>query len=408
MQANIPNRKDLTPEQVEYILSLNPDDIDFDWIIKNIANNSEGVRYDHSANMTVPKDWRRLGFPVTHTTLGRYIFNLFCLVPNNLITYTGYTNERVTKKVVGRIQGVLGEKLIEGVIDNKKYAEFMDRILWLGFSLSPIMGASFDYDSVAPIPKAVSLRDRLTKDIDSVPSHKKVSETIRIEKEMLPIVETELAKTQAMQLYESGMGKGLGNNYKKSSLMFGVIQNLNDPSHVHVSKTSLIEGIQQSEMHEFSQKTIEASYSRAVGTRDGGYKSKIGMAAFQGAKLDVEGSDCKSTRYIEVDLTKDNIGKFYMRYVVTKKGLEPISSENSKDLIGTTVKVRSPMYCKSKKGYCNKCAGDMLYKLNVKNVGLTLFVLFGSLQNASMKKFHDTSVKIKEIKLEDYVNEVKL
>ena len=87
--------------------------------------------------------------------------------------------------------------------------------------------------------------------------------------------------------------------------------------------------------------------------------------------LDDYGSDCGTKRTLDVKLT-NTIKKDYMyRYIVTDNGsLVLLTPENMDKYVGKTVKMRSPMMCVGEK-ICNHCAGDLFYKLGIKNAGLT-------------------------------------
>lgn len=61
------------------------------------------------------------------------------------------------------------------------------------------------------------------------------------------------------------------------------------------------------------------------------------------------------------------------------------------------------MYCRNSI-ICNKCAGELYYKLGIENVGLVSNVIGSSMTTLALKAFHDTSVKLKEINVLDYVN----
>ena len=87
--------------------------------------------------------------------------------------------------------------------------------------------------------------------------------------------------------------------------------------------------------------------------------------------LDDYGSDCGTKRTLDVKLT-NTIKKDYMyRYIVTDNGsLVLLTPENMDKYVGKTIKMRSPMMCVGEK-ICNHCAGDLFYKLGIKNAGLT-------------------------------------
>ena len=60
------------------------------------------------------------------------------------------------------------------------------------------------------------------------------------------------------------------------------------------------------------------------------------------------------------------------------------------------------MYCKDEH-ICNKCAGDLYYKLGIDNVGLISNVIGSSMTTLALKLFHDTSIKLKEVDFEEYL-----
>jgi len=54
------------------------------------------------------------------------------------------------------------------------------------------------------------------------------------------------------------------------------------------------------------------------------------------------------------------------------------------------------MYCRNEK-ICNKCFGDLPYKLGIENVGLTFNKIGEDLKQLSMKSFHDSTVSLNSI-----------
>jgi len=73
-----------------------------------------------------------------------------------------------------------------------------------------------------------------------------------------------------------------------------------------------------------------------------------------------------------------------------------LDGETIDKYVGKTVKMRSPMFCTDDK-ICNKCAGELFFKLGIENAGLTTTKATGVILNSSMKAFHDTSLKINKI-----------
>lgn len=108
--------------------------------------------------------------------------------------------------------------------------------------------------------------------------------------------------------------------------------------------------------------------------------------------LDKPGTDCKTTKTIEVEITQKNADDFSYRYIM--EGNKPVCLDRGKlaSYIGKKVKLRSPMYCTGDK-ICNICAGEMNYKLGVMAIGLGCSKIANTLLNLGMKKFHVSNVK---------------
>ena len=127
-------------------------------------------------------------------------------------------------------------------------------------------------------------------------------------------------------------------------------------------------------------------------------KEKLFLTAFQHIVLDKPGSDCGTKRYIEMDVTAKNISQIMYCFVVNNDGsLTEITSENQDKFIGKKVKLRFSSMCESKTGICNKCAGNLFYRLGIKNVGASTPQIPSKLKVLSMKLFHDDQLNFTEM-----------
>jgi hypothetical protein len=93
------------------------------------------------------------------------------------------------------------------------------------------------------------------------------------------------------------------------------------------------------------------------------------------------------------------------RYALVNGKEVLLDYSNMDDFVGKKVKFRSPMFCKGDK-ICNKCAGELLYKLDLRNAGLFSNVIGGVLQGKSMKMFHDSTIKVTDINYSDYIDTI--
>ena len=110
------------------------------------------------------------------------------------------------------------------------------------------------------------------------------------------------------------------------------------------------------------------------------------------------GSDCKTNRYIEYEVTAKNISQIMYSYVGGNNGeLTEITSENKDKFIGKKVKLRFASMCEAKNGICNKCAGNLFYRLGIRNVGASTPQIPSKLKVLSMKLFHDDQLNFTEM-----------
>ena len=88
-------------------------------------------------------------------------------------------------------------------------------------------------------------------------------------------------------------------------------------------------------------------------------------------------------------------------YIIEGSKLVELTSENKSKYIGKKVKVRFSALCESKTGICNKCMGNLYYRLGMKtNIGTVLTQIPSVQKNISMKAFHDTTQSLFEMDLE--------
>src|SRR5690606_5647941 len=220
-----------------------------------------------------------------------------------------------------------------------------------------------------PIPEVIQRRDELIqKHIKAIENgDAKVAE--QIEKELLDLAKEKIQHLPSYDIYASGSRGSFRNNYKNTSIMRGAIQDNSRPGEFTISTANLIEGIPREDYDAYADLTVMASYSRAVMTRDGGYEAKKLTAAFQTVVLDEPGTDCGTRKTISVEITEKNKEDFLYRFLLKGSQHIMLTPEEIDKYVGKVVKLRSPMYCLGDK-LCNYCAGDLYYRLGIRNVGL--------------------------------------
>ena len=112
------------------------------------------------------------------------------------------------------------------------------------------------------------------------------------------------------------------------------------------------------------------------------------MAAFQTVVLDKPKSDCGTKVTLKIKLTKNNYKLFLYRNIKVGNNIVNLTDDNITKYINSYINLYDPMCCTGDK-LCNKCAGDLYYKLGITNIGLTTSRLCSSIMNKALKKKHD-------------------
>lgn len=392
-------------KSLSYILSLKSEDITADVIKSLIANTSEGdAPFDPTDSFTLPKG-KLYNDKSLKTTIGRYIFNLATLTKRTG-PHVGYINFPIDKSGMGKVENKMSELLMNDIISVDDFSDWIDRLQWLGFSVS-------DYVNPPLTTKMLMLPDNVKKRKEMLLSKEENRKALqddksvilagKIEKDLLDMAKDELKDLPDMDIYDSGSRGSFGNNYKMTAVSRGVVASVSNPDEINISMASIDDGIPPEERYIYADVLTNASYSRAILTRNGGYEAKKLAAAFQGIVFDKKGSDCGTKLTVKLLITESNKKLLTDRYIMENGRTKLIDSSNIDDYVGKIVNLRSPMYCRNGK-YCSKCTGELYHKLGIKNVGLISNVIGTSMTTLALKAFHNSAIKLKEINYEDYID----
>jgi len=353
---------------------------DFFYLEKGVLGNSERIK----------------------TTTGKYIFNLLVLYPN-IIKHTGYFNRALDKGGIGKIQSDLGSLVLQSVLPTEEQAIFIDKMQWLAFGIAKFINASLTHEMLIAPEEVTKRKEELVEKHKEALEKGDLNTVNKIEKELIGLAKGIMQDVPDYQIYASGARGSFGNNYKNTSIMRGAIKNLADPSKVKVSTTSLDEGIPPEELPYYADLLTQASYQRAVGTQDGGYEGKKLGAAFQTIVLDDKGTNCGTKKFLKIILDGRYAKLFLYRYIKVGSQLVLLTPDNIDSYTNKVVELRSAIYCTGDQ-ICNKCAGDLYYMMGIRNVGLLANRVGTSILNASLKAFHDMSLKMVDLDIDKYLD----
>ena len=128
-----------------------------------------------------------------------------------------------------------------------------------------------------------------------------------------------------------------------------------------------------------------------------GYSYRKTVYALASAEVDPNNNFCGTKRTIKLDNPdEDLLFRLINRYALVNKELTLITAENYKELVGKSIELYSPIYCKSKH-YCTRCYGEDYKLLNSTKVGfIAAAALSERLTQNMLKAFHEGGI-VKQI-----------
>lgn len=399
----MPKKRALTGEEVKELLALTRKDITAqllkDYFAATVGSEAKFNTFD---TFTLPRGILYNQEPIK-TTIGRYLINMFCY-PEAYLKKYGYVNKTLDKGAIEEIDEQIAEMLLYDEITAEQYCEHLDNTEWISMNTAYYICPTMDFDIYKPIPEVIKRRDELFIEYNEAIERGDTNASNKIEKELIDLSKKILKEkgNEGYDFFESG-NFAFGNNYKKSAIFGSAVR---DPytQKISILKSNYMDGIDKKESVALAGLTVLGGYSRGVQTQKGGYETKKINNATQTVVLDEKDSDCGTPHFLNITIPAELKSMFVDRYIYENGKLKLLTKDNIKNYIGKKVMMRSPMYCKSEK-ICNKCAGELFYRLGIKNAGLLTSTFSGSLMNLSMKSFHDASIKYKEINIEDFIKE---
>lgn len=398
------SKKITSPKDIEYLVNIKEKDITTSFIMDTFGEFETGQRFRPYDIIEIPAnsyglEGKKNKKPFV-TTVGIWIFNKY-FIEEDLFDMFKYVNKTIDKKMYGK----LNNEISVAVLEDRLPLETMKRFNMKTQKCMPYISI------LAPnyTDKMLTCTEVINKKKKEL--YKKYEEQIkkgdeiaasRMEKELLDFAIEYMGDDPSMDMFISGARGSIGNNFKNMFVMKGVIKDPdpNAKQKYNVAMSNYIDGISPDEYALFANSLAAGPYARAKKTENGGYREKLFLRAFQHLTLDPPGSDCGTKRYIEVILTESNINEWMYSYIIEGSKLVELTSQNKSKYIGKKVKVRFSALCESKTGICNKCMGNLYYRLDKTNVGTSLTQIPSVQKNIAMKSFHDSTQSLYDMDLE--------
>ena len=394
-------------KDIEELLNLTEKDITMSLIMNLFGDFGEYQKFNPYDIITIPTG--RYGGPIPNgstksnkapftTTVGRLIFNKYFIeCEPELLQLIGYVNDNVSKKTYGKLFDTLGYAILEDRISMETYKRFCVRTQKFMPYVSIL--APNHSDNMLTITKKINKKKaELIKANQEAFDRGDVIVVDQISKELLDYARELMKDDPAMDMFLSGAGGSFENNFKNMFIMRGSVQDPDPRKSYNIITSNYIDGVSKEEYSKLANTLAAGPYSRSKKTELGGYWEKLFLTAFQHIVLQEPGSDCGTKRHITMKLTDKNIGMVMYCYVINDDGsLTEITSQNQNKFIGKTVKLRFSSMCEAKDGICNMCAGNLFYRLGIRNVGASTPQIPSKLKVLSMKLFHDDQLNFTEM-----------
>lgn len=393
--------KDITKkEDVDFLVSLTEDTLTESVIYEIFGDFGDGPRFRPFDTVEIPAkaygtEKKHNTSPI-HTTVGLWIFNRY-FIEKDFLDEIGYVNKTLSKKEFGRIDDQLSYALLEDRITLDAFKRFINKCQKFMPYVS-ILTPSATMKMLLSSRVFAKKRDELykTKYKEGIDKADPVAAEA-LSNELLAYAREYLKDDESLDMFDSGAGGTFDNNFKNMYITKGAIKDPDPLKGYNIIMSSYVDGITKEEYTDFSKSLAAGPYSRSKKTETGGYWEKLFLPAYADMVLDKPGSDCGTKRTIEVHVTNDNISQIMYCYVVGSNGkLTEITSQNKDQFIGKTVRMRFSSMCEHEK-ICNKCAGNLFYRIGVYNIGTAVPQIASILKNICMKNFHDSVVRTSEM-----------
>jgi hypothetical protein len=323
----------------------------------------------------------------TITDIGKFFANYLLLVQpfGDLIDYIN------TPMKPGMLDDKVSAFVFQGKITRSQFNKYMALGFWFyedgSMCLQPLTAKT-----MVTSDEVLKKRNELfAKYKDNLDDPKVIT---AIEKELLDMDKAYVKGDPSEPFFTTNPSKGFGDWRKKMFITFGGAPGFeNKKVSFTTADESLEEGWKVEHLDVVANDIRRGTYNRHRETAKGGEQTKFVMRIFQNVRI-IE-DDCGDTRGTEVTITEDNYKLFVDRYVVGKK--EPLTTDDLKASIGQTLKIRSPMSCKTVGGHCYKCCGHFYESLKMSKIGPQALSATAAMTSTAMASMHSTTVNTNKV-----------
>ena len=336
------------------------------------------------------------------TTVGIFIFNRFA-IEEELFDLFKYINHELNKKQLGKLTETMKYALLEDDITTSQLGNFLMKIQKI-MPYVAVLSPNISMDILNLASTLEPKKQKLLKENKEAIEKGDPVVVSNIEKELIKEAKDILKDDPALDVYDSGAKSSYTNDFKNMYIMNGCIKDPDPKAKLpyKVATSSWMNGVSREEYVTLCSSLVAGPYARANKTQYGGYWEKLTISGYQHIKAGPKDSDCGTKDTVDVYLTEKNIGIWMYSYIKDGSSLVELTSKNKDKYLGKKVKFRFSSLCEYSKDptcICNKCLGNLFYRVGITNVGASMPAIPARLKNISMKSFHNSQVTTHKLDL---------
>lgn len=386
---------------IDYFLNITEKDIDFDFLLNNFCYINDVRKYDPQSRIIIPigkYGLKRKNKKPCETTLGIWVINKFLF--ESLNDVIGYVNEEINQSKYEELNERLSYALLEDKITQEQFIRYEDKYQFL-LQFVIFFSSHYSESFFRTSQLLRKYKQKILKDNKEALDNGDYKVAAQIEKDLTKKAIELLGKEdEGLEQFKSGAKGSINNHFKNIFLMKGAMKEPDISKGFSIGTSSYMDGISKEEYVKFANGLLGGVYAKSNNTAVGGYWVKLFIRALQHIKLS-DMDDCGTKDYITVKLGKKDIGNWMYSYIIEGNKLVELNMDNRDKYLDKIVKIRFSSLCKCKDGICHKCASSLFEKLDIINIGITCVGIPNTIMQKNMKKFHDTTIKVHKIDVED-------
>lgn len=330
------------------------------------------------------------------TTVGRFMAN-FCVLARAFGNQLDYINGAWD---FNKIDTQLSHLLIKKELTIEQFKCYQNHLFFYGH-FTELCVPSFSRKSFSTSPEVAKRKKEL---LEQYKGRLEDPEVISIFEDTLIKLDKEyLNGDSSLRFYTPLGGKSFDIHRKKMYLTVGGITSFEKGSSNYTFiENSLSQGWDKTKFPAICNEIRKGSFDRGHETQLGGAQTKYIVRVFQDSAITMD--DCGTDHGVTIDFKTIPIESFIKFGRSIAGSDETIDDTNIDQYRGKVVKLRSPMTCAGKDGYCYKCAGEVFKLLDAKALNMFAVDISSTFTNMALKNMHGTALELFEIEdLEKFI-----